>query len=160
MVCQKQKILSNWVTSSWSSNSSIHVLIHSVGKGIPHPISTKTVETHKSRSPSYLVKISIQHCFYITAPKMNLLLVWTLPPQNSFLHKIIDVNPPNFITIETLQQGIVPGGMKGHGSMLQIHELGWSVAFVWPWDGNLVLVSTTYNLHQLVQEKRRLVHQR
>ncbi len=45
---------------------------------------------------------------------MNLLLVWTLPPKNSFLHKIIDVNLPNFITIETMQQGIVPGGMKGH----------------------------------------------
>lgn len=78
---------------------------------------------------------------------MNLLLVWTLPPQNSFLHKIIDVNLPNFIAIESLQQGVVPGGMKGHeGSKLQIHELGWSVVFVWPWDGNLVLVSTYLQL--------------
>jgi hypothetical protein len=91
---------------------------------------------------------------------MNLLFVWTLPPQNSFLHKIIDLNLPNFVTIETPQQGIVPVGMKGRGSKLQIHEVGWSVAFVWPWDSNLVLVSTTYNLHQVVQEKRRLVHQR
>jgi hypothetical protein len=157
MVCQKQRILSNWVTSSWPSNSSIHVLIHSVGKSIPHPISTKTVDTQAEAQAS-LSKFSSNICFYITAPKMNLLLVWTLPPQNSFLHKIIDVNLPNFTTIETLQRGIVPGGMKGHESKLQIHEL--SVPFVWPWNSNLVLVSTTNNLHQVVQEKRRLVHHR
>lgn len=34
------------------------------------------------------------------------------------------MNLPNFTTIQTLQQGFVPGGMKGDGSKLQIHELG------------------------------------
>lgn len=150
MVCQKQRILSNWVTTgSWPSNSSFHVLIHSVGKSIPHPLSTKnTRDTHtQAEARASLWKLSSNIAFILQ------LLKWICYLCELFRLKIVSFTRSSMWTCQTLLQlnhcnnELCQGEWKDmKGPSYKSMNWGWSVVFVWPWDGNLVLVSTYLQL--------------
>jgi hypothetical protein len=148
MVCQKRRISSNWVTGSWPSNSSIHVLIHSVGKNIPHPISTKNSrDTHtQAEARASLSKLSSNIAFILQ------LLKWICYLCELFGLKIVSFTRASMWTCQTLLQlnhcnkELCQGEWKDMGPSYKSMNWGWSVAFVWPCDGNLVLVSTYLQL--------------